>query len=86
VAEVKLRACDVCGRHEDMPGVEILKVIIEVGDERARAELCQDDAKPLLEVMKKLPGAAKRRTARHDFGASMVDDPAEIPREGVNGA
>jgi hypothetical protein len=81
VAEVKLRACDVCGRHEDMEGVEILKVIVEVGDERARAELCQDDAKPLLEVMRKLPGAARRRTARHDFTASMVDDPSQIPHE-----
>lgn len=75
-----MRACDVCKRHEDMPGVEIMKVVIEVGDERARAELCQDDAAPLLEVMTKLPGAGRRRTARHDFSTSMVDDPSQIPK------
>lgn len=82
MGKVELRACDVCQRHEDMPGVEIIKVTIEVGDQRARAELCQDDAKPLLELMAKLPGTSRRRTARHDFGASMVDDPDQIPREG----
>jgi hypothetical protein len=60
-----------------------VKVVIEVGDERARAELCQDDAKPLLDCMGKLPGASRRRTARQDFSASMVDDPSQIPRETV---
>lgn len=80
MGKVELQACDVCRRHEDMEGVEILKVSIEVGGQRARADLCQDDAAPLLEVMAKLPGASRRRTARHDFSASMVDDPAEIPR------
>ena len=73
---------DGCQRHEDTPGVEILKVVVEVGDDRARAELCQDDAQPLLEVMARLPRAARRRTARHDFAASMVDDLAQIPRDG----
>jgi hypothetical protein len=81
MGKVELRACDVCKRHEDMPGVEITKVVVEVGDERVRAELCQDDAAPLLEVMAKLPGSGRRRAARHDFSASMVDDPSQIPTE-----
>ena len=83
MGKVELRACDVCQRHEDTPGVDIMKVNIEVGDERARAELCQDDAQPLLEVMAALPAAGRRRTGRHDFSASMVDDPAQIPTEGA---
>jgi hypothetical protein len=78
-----VRACDICGKHEGMPGVEILKANLELDDERVRADVCREDAQPLLECMKKIPAAQRRRTARHDFSASMVDDPAEIPRESV---
>ena len=86
MAEVRLRACDICGRHEDTEGIEIEKVNLELGTERARGELCQDDARPIRELMDKLPGAARRRTGRHDFTASMVDDPAQIPRDGAERA
>jgi len=81
VAEVRLLACDVCGKHEGMTGVKIEKVTLEVGGIRARGVLCQDDAKPVVDVIRKLPG--RRGSSRHDFESSMVDDPSQIPQDGA---
>lgn len=55
--------------------------MVEIGETRARAELCQDDCRALTELVRKIPGASRRRSQRHDFETLMVDDPNQIPRE-----
>ena len=81
MAEVRLRACDVCGRHEGQQGVVIKRITLEVDGERGKAELCGEDAQPAVDLLKKV-GGVRRRGVRQDFGSSMVDDPGQIPRDG----
>lgn len=80
MAEVRLRACDICGKHEGMPKVKIERVVIEIDGERCRAELCQDDLRPIRETMDRVPSDMKRSRQRRDFERLMVDSLDEVPR------
>ncbi len=82
MGEVRLKACDVCGRHEGMPRVNIERVSIEIDGEKVRADICHDDLRPVRELIAKLPEETRRARQRKDFEALMVDDPADIPLDG----
>lgn len=61
--------------------MEIAKVMVEVGDDRARAELCQRDSRPLVDLMDRLPAKGRTRHRRTEFEDLMVDDPSQIPKD-----
>lgn len=84
MAEVRLQACDICGKHEGMPKVKIHRVRLEVDEDRAKAVLCGDCVHPVTETMKRLPDEARRARQRRDFERLMVDDPSKIPHDGTS--
>lgn len=76
---VALNQCDLCGRREPEIVVESY-TITAVGRRRVSADLCEEDATPLLELLDKLPEAG-RVPAGRQVASKLFATPDEIPRK-----
>ena len=74
MAEIKVLACDTCGRHA--PEVEVKSYSITQNGSQVRVDLCADHAAPLTQVL----ASASTRTRRPRSRMEVI--PAETPKKG----